>query len=42
MTDQNNDPELCQIAGKMFTSEKVSDIGTCYYQNDGILMEDGK
>ena len=38
MTDQKNDLELCRIADEAFSSEEASDVGICYYDNDGILM----
>ena len=38
MTEQKNDPELCKLADEAFSLEEVSEVGTCYYDNDGVLM----
>jgi len=38
MTDQKKDPELCKLADEAFSLEKTSEVGTCYYDNDGVLM----
>jgi len=35
---QKNDLELCQIASEALSSDEASDVGTCYCDNDGILM----
>ena len=37
MTDQNNDPELCKLADKAFSSEEASDVGICYYDNEKVV-----
>ena len=38
IADQKNDPELCKLAEEAFGSEEESDVGTCYYCSEGILM----
>ena len=37
-SDQKNDPELCKLAEEAFGSEKESDVGTCYYCSEGVLI----
>ena len=38
MTDWKNDPELCKLADEAFSLEEASQVGTSYYDNDGVLM----
>ena len=38
IVDQKNDPELCKLAEEAFGTEEESDVGTCYYCSEGILM----
>ena len=38
IADQKNDPELCKLAEEAFGSEEESDVGTCYYCSEGILI----
>ena len=38
IVDHKNDPEIYKLAEEVFGSEEESDVGTCYYCSEGILM----
>ena len=39
IADQKNDLEICKLAEEAFGYEEESDVGTCYYYSEGILMK---